>query len=211
MIEQRSEEWFNQRLGKFTSSNIHKLMGIKGLGETGNTYCFELAVDLVEGRDLGDNLVTFDMQRGIDLEPFAIEKFTELMSLRFVKVEQTGFIELNDYTGSSPDSLVGDDGVLEIKCPKRDNFFKIVANDYEAIKKEYFLQMQHQMYCTNRNIAYFFNFYIHNGNPLWHLIEVPRDDETIEKMEGRIEQAKEIRDSYIDQILSNIQYKQFEF
>lgn len=211
MIEQRSEEWFNQRLGKFTSSNIHKLMGIKGLGDTGKTYCFELAVDIVQGIDLSDNFVSYDMQRGIDLEPFAFQKFTELMEVDFIKVESTGFIELNDYTGSSPDGLVGIDETLEIKCLKRDNFFKIVAEDYEGIKKEHFLQMQHQLYCTDRKVANYFNFYIHNGEPLWHLIKVPRDDETIEKMEGRIEQAKEIRDSYIDQILSNIQYKQFEF
>ena len=42
---QRSEEWFKQREGRATASEIHKLMGIKGLGETGKTYAFEKAIE----------------------------------------------------------------------------------------------------------------------------------------------------------------------
>ncbi len=207
MSEQRSNEWFEERLGKFTSSNIHKLMGKKGLGETGKTYCFELATDIVSGKDWNENYVSFDMQRGIDLEPLAFEKFSEIMSEQFVNVEKSEFIILNDYTGSSPDGLVGDFGVLEMKCPKRNKFFKIVAFGESEIDSEYLWQMQHQMFVTGRSQAYFFNYYIFNGDPFWHLIEIEKDDLMQEQLEGRIEQAKEIRDEYIDQILSNIQYK----
>ena len=41
---QRSSEWFKERWGKFTASSIHKLLGIRGLGETGKTYAIERAI-----------------------------------------------------------------------------------------------------------------------------------------------------------------------
>lgn len=211
MAEQRTNEWHEERLGKFTSSNIHKLMGKKGLGETGKTYCLQLAIDLVEGKDWNDEFVSFDMQRGIDLEPFAFKKFSEIMGEQFLEVSTSEFIALNDYTGSSPDGLVGDFGILEMKCPKRDKFFKIIALGASEIDPEYFLQMQHQMFVTGRRIAYFFNYYIHNGNPLWHLLEIPRNEESISLMKERIEEAKEIRDEYVEMIISNIQYRELQF
>ena len=73
-MQQRSKEWFEARRGKFTSSEIHKLMGIKGLGKTGETYCFEKACEVVFGIDEDANFESFDMQRGTELEPYAFEK-----------------------------------------------------------------------------------------------------------------------------------------
>lgn len=208
MAEQRSKEWYDERLGKFTSSSIHKLMGIKGLGLTGESYCFELAVDIVEGKDWNDDFVSFDMQRGVELEPFAFDLFKKKMQKDFIKVSTTDFIRLNENEGSSPDGLVGSDGVLEIKCPKREKFFKLVAFGYDAIDSEYMWQMQHQMHVTGRSRAYFLNYYIHNGKELHHIIDVPRLDHMIDKMKERIDQAIGIRDNFIKKISENIQYRE---
>lgn len=211
MAEQRTNEWHEERLGKFTSSNIHKLMGKKGLGDTGRSYCLQLAIDLVEGKDWNEDFISFDMQRGIELEPLAFAKFSEIMSEDFIQVTTSEFITSNGYTGSSPDGLVGDFGTLEIKCPKRDKFFKLIALGASEIDPEYFYQMQHQMLETGRRIAYFFNYYIHNGKPLWHLMSIDRHEETISLMRSRIEEAKEIRDELVEMIKTNIQYREVEF
>ena len=53
-MEQRSEEWHKARKGRFTASHIHKLMGARGLGQTGESYILEvvtqsLGVELLEG------------------------------------------------------------------------------------------------------------------------------------------------------------------
>jgi len=64
-MEQRTAEWHNARLGKFTASEIHKLMGVKGLGETGKTYAFEKAIEQLYGL-IDENFVSFDMQIGFD-------------------------------------------------------------------------------------------------------------------------------------------------
>ena len=139
---QRSDEWFDARKGRFTASEIYKLLGVKGLGETGKSYIFEKAVEEVFGLDEEDTFVSFDMQRGIDLEPLAFNKFQEIKALDFMEVEQCGFIEFHKSTGSSPDGLVDIEAVLEIKCPTRSTFFKLVATN--EIDQKYFYQMQHQ-------------------------------------------------------------------
>ena len=46
IVTNDTKEWFDQRLGKFTSSRIHELMGIKGLGKTGESYAFEISVSV---------------------------------------------------------------------------------------------------------------------------------------------------------------------
>lgn len=204
MSDQRSKEWLDSRVGKFTSSRINELMGIKGLNQTGHTYAFELAIEIVEGRNEDDGYVSYDMQRGIELEPYAFNKFSQLMELRFSTVSKCGFIVLNDNTGSSPDGLVDDDGVLEIKCPTPKVFFKLVLDG--IIDQKHYDQMQHQMYCTGRKKAYYFNYCIYNGVELWHLIEVPRDTQRIWLMRSRINSAIAVRDGIVKQLKENRQY-----
>ena len=69
-VEQRSEEWRKQRHGKFSASEIHKLMGVRGLGETGKSYAIEKAIEELYG-EVDENFVSYDMERGIELEPLA--------------------------------------------------------------------------------------------------------------------------------------------
>jgi putative phage-type endonuclease len=201
---QRNKQWFESRVGKFTSSRINDLMGIKGLNLTGEDYAFELAIEIVQGRDEDDGFLSFDMQKGIELEPYAFIKFSQLMAMRFSEVTKCGFIELNENTGSSPDGLVDDDGVLEIKCPKAKTFFKLVRTG--KIDQKYMDQMQHQMYCTGRKKAYFFNYIIYNGVELYHLIEVERDQDRIDLMRSRIDEAVIVRDSFVSELKGNAQY-----
>jgi exodeoxyribonuclease (lambda-induced) len=139
---QRTLEWHNQRLGKFTASEIYKLMGIKALGLTGQSYAFDKAVEELFG-EVESNFVSYDMERGIELEPLAFAKFKELKSFEFIDVTECGFFDLGFNAGASPDGLVGEDAILEIKCPKANTFFKLVATN--EIEDKYIYQMQMQM------------------------------------------------------------------
>ena len=201
-IQQRSDEWHELRKGKFTASEIYKLMGIKALGETGKGYAFDKAVEQLFG-ETEENFVSFDMQRGIELEPLAFAKFQELKEAEFLNVETCGFFG-NDIYGGSPDGLVGTDAILEIKCPKPSTFFKIVATN--EIKDQYLYQMQLQMMVTCRNKAYFFNYCIIEGVEYWHEIEVFRDEVICDKMEARINEANELKQEYINQLNKNKQW-----
>ena len=201
-IQQRTDEWHELRKGKFTASEIYKLMGIKALGETGKGYAFDKAVEQVYG-ETEESFISFDMQRGIELEPLAFAKFQELKDAEFLNVETCGFFG-NEIYGASPDGLVGSDAILEIKCPKPSTFFKIVANN--EIKDQYLYQMQLQMMVTGRNKAYFFNYCIIEGVEYWHEIEVLKDDVICDKIKERINEANELKKEYINQLNNNKQW-----
>lgn len=203
-IEQRSQEWHEQRFGKFTASEIYKLMGIKGLGETGKTYAFEKAIQELYG-EFEENYISADMQRGIELEPLAFEKIKELKGLDFINVETCSFFEFGENAGASPDGLIGEDTILEIKCPKSNTFFKLVADN--EINKNYFYQMQMQMLATGRNKAIFFNYLVHEGDEYYHSIEIEKCEKTCQLMEERIAEATEIKNEYINKIKTNKQWK----
>ena len=202
--QQRSDDWKLERYGKFSASEIIKLLGVRGLGETGKTYALEKAIEELYG-EMEDNFISYDMQRGIELEPLAFAKFKELKGFEFLNVENCSFFKFNEDSGASPDGLVSNDAVLEIKCPKSTTFFELVATN--EIDKKYYAQMQMQMLCTNRNKAYFFNYLIHEGTEYHHEIIVERDEKMIELIKTRIEEATEIKKEYINKIKLNKQWK----
>ncbi len=187
-----------ERCGKFTSSRINDLMGIKGLGKTGETYAFEMAVECVFGIDPDDDYVSFDMQRGIDLEPLAFEHFKQEVSKDFLNVSTCSYIPLNEYSGGTPDGMVNEKWPLEIKCPKRDKFFRLVVDG--IIDQCYIDQCQHQMLCTGGDRAYFRNFIIHNGVPIAHTIIIERDEVRIDLMKDRIKEAVSLREGFINKL-----------
>ena len=203
-IEQRTSEWHEQRKGKFTASEIYKLMGIKGLGETGKSYAIEKAIEELFGQ-VDENFISFDMQRGIELEPLAFAKIKELYALEFIEVKTCGFFKGCENSGSSPDGLIGDVAILEIKCPKAETFFKVVAT--EKIDDKYFYQMQKQMLDTDRKLATFFNYCVIDGVEYWHQITVSRDNDVCELMQKRIAEAVEIKNEFINKLNNNKQWK----
>ena len=201
---QRIESWKQQRYGKFTASEIVKILGVRGLGETGKNYAIDKAIEALYG-EFEENYISYDMQNGIDTEPLAFAKFKELKSLDFLEVTNCGFFDNCEHSGASPDGLVSDDAILEIKCPKSSTFFKLVATN--EIDAKYYAQMQMQMMSTNRNKGYFFNYLIHDGTEYHHEIIVERDDVMIEKIKERLKEVIEINTEYINKIKLNKQWK----
>jgi len=201
---QRIESWKQQRYGKFTASEIVKILGVRGLGETGKNYAIDKAIEALYG-EFEENYISYDMQNGIDTEPLAFAKFKELKSLEFLEVTNCGFFDNCEHSGASPDGLVSDDAILEIKCPKSSTFFKLVATN--EVDAKYYAQMQMQMMSTNRNKAYFFNYLIHDGTEYHHEIIVERDEVIIEKIKERLQEVIEIKTEYINKIKLNKQWK----
>jgi putative phage-type endonuclease len=206
-IEQRTDEWFNQRLGRFTASRIDELMGVKGLGLTGEDYAFQNACEVVFGRNEEESFTSFDMQRGIQLEPLALAKFNEVNQFNFIKAEVASFFPFGEHAGASPDGLIGSDAILEIKCPRPNKFFKIVEKGFSAIDRLYINQMQMQMLCTNSQRCHFFNYIIYNGVEMWHELIIERDEAIIDKIKERIDIAVELKLQFIESLKTNIQFE----
>ena len=208
-VEQRTEEWFKMREGRFTASQISKLLGKlttqKGLGALKN-YAHEKAIETVFGREPELEYLPADMQRGVDLEPLAFKKFQEIDDFDFFEVNECSFYPYTDDAGASPDGLVGETSILEIKCPQRAKFFKYVINGADEININYIAQMQMQMLCTDTSLCYFMNYIIDKGIERWHIIEVKRDDDMINLIKERINLAVEYKNEYINSINNNKQF-----
>lgn len=139
--EQGTEEWLQCRLGKLTGSVAYTI-AVKGKGL--DTLCLEKATELLTGI-IPDGYKNDAMQHGNDYEAEA-RSIYELETGN--KVVQVGFCEDNEYVGVSPDGLVGNDGLIEIKCPQDKTYTQYLID--MKIKPEYYAQMQMQMLITKR-------------------------------------------------------------
>ena len=181
-FEQRTEDWYNIRKGKMTASNAETIIANgKGL----ETYIYNLMAEYYSSAEK-ENYINADMQRGIDLEPEARLEFEFYTDL---DVQEVGFIEYNDFIGVSPDGLIGDDGLIEIKCPNDSVYFKLLLSD--NIKPEYIAQMQMQLYVTDRQYCYFVS-YNPNCEKSLYIKKITRDEEMIEKLKKGLDKGTEL-------------------
>ena len=148
-IEQRSDDWFAARLGKVTASSLHKVLAKTktGYGADRGNYMTQLVLERVTGNK-ADSFSSAAMQWGVDQEPFARAAYETTQG---VMVDETGFIQhpTIEMAGASPDGLVGDDGMVEIKCPESKTALECWLSD-TPVEGKYFAQMQWQMRCADR-------------------------------------------------------------
>lgn len=112
-IEQNSDDWYDLRMGRLTTSNLGAVMAHYGkpFGQPARRYAVEIALERITGVEQGRSFYNSVMERGHALEPLARKRY-ELEY--FCTVTNGGFFAADEY-GGSPDGLVGDDGVIEIK------------------------------------------------------------------------------------------------
>ena len=104
-------------------------------------------------------------------------------------VKQVGFVEIDEHEGASPDGLVGDEGLIEIK-----NHSDVVFTELALTRKidpKYVAQMQMQMYVTGRKWCDYFGFNP-NFDPCFVLIRVKPDPEAFEKLSEALPYAKNL-------------------
>ena len=189
-FEQRTDEWYAIRRGKMSASNAETIIANgKGL----ETYIYNLMAEYYSSAEK-ENYINADMQRGIDLEPEAKIEFQFYTGL---DIKEVGCVELNEYILASPDGLIGDDGLIEIKCPNDSIYFKLLLSN--NIKPEYIAQMQMQMYVTDRQYCYFVS-YNPNFEKSLYIKKINRDEEMIDKLQKGLERGtqliKEIKENF---------------
>ena len=155
-MEQRSDDWFAARLGKVTASRIGDVMARTKTGYSASraNYMAQLVVERLTNRK-EESYTNAAMQWGTDTEPLARSAYEVAKD---VLVKEVGFIDHPTITmsGASPDGLVGEDGLIEIKCPNTATHIETVLNN--TINGNYRLQMMWQMRCTNRKWCDFVSF-----------------------------------------------------
>jgi putative phage-type endonuclease len=181
-IEQRSEAWIKIRLGKVTASRFADVCARTktGWGASRKNYMAELVAERLTG-ERSEGFTNAAMQWGTDMEPQARLAY-ELQ--RNVTVYEMGFAAHPSIgeTGASPDGLVGDDGLVEIKCPNTATHLETLLG--AAMPEKYFLQVQWQMACTGRQWCDFVSFDPRMPESMSLFIErVMRDDTAIASIE----------------------------
>lgn len=153
-VQQNSEEWFALRLGKATASKFSCFMANDGkaFGDPAKDYALQLALEQATGRKAEYSFSNEHMERGHEQEPVARMLYEDEY---FVEVTNGGFFDWETY-GDSPDGLVGDDGVVEIKSV-------IAKTHYATLKRQSFdpsyrWQLVGHLDCTGRQWVDFISY-----------------------------------------------------
>jgi len=152
--EQGTEAWFADRLGKVTASRLADVLAKTKTGYSASrtNYMTQLVLERIT-QTKAESYSNAAMQWGTEQEPFAraaYEAHTGQM------VEEVGFIPHPDIeaAGASPDGLVGDDGMVEIKCPSSSTALEVWLTHSQGnnpVDAKYYAQMQWQMRCADRS------------------------------------------------------------
>jgi putative phage-type endonuclease len=191
MIEQRTDEWFQQRLGKVTASRISDVIAKTktGVSTSRQNYLVQLVSERLTGKK-GDSFVNQAMLDGIERESSARELY---MRTRGVSVTEVGFFDHPTIamSGASPDGAVNAEeegkyiGLIEIKCPLETTHTNTLMS--KSVPSKYIPQMQWQLACTG---AKWVDFVSYNPNFPMELqlfvARVDRDDTYIGELEAEV-------------------------
>jgi putative phage-type endonuclease len=180
---QGSEEWFAMRCGKVTASRVADVIAKtkSGWGASRGNYMAELIAERLTG-NTATSFTNAAMQWGTETEPqarAAYEFFTD------AEVTEVAFVvhpEIKE-AGASPDGLVGDDGMLEVKCPNTATHIETLLSG--KIPAKYITQMMWQMAAAERKWCDYVSFDPRLPRNLnLFIYRVERDDERISELEG---------------------------
>lgn len=182
-VQQGSEEWFALRVGKITASNFADMFSKETTAAFQDIHS-NAACEQLFGADEEEGYKSELMQRGNDLEPIAREIYENINQ---VEVTNGGFFELNEFIGASPDGLVGEKGIIEIKCPLKKTWFKYAIDD--KLPSKYYWQVYGQLYVTGRQWCDFIAYHPTLG---LFVKRVERDEVIMAELENRINLSIEI-------------------
>lgn len=189
MIEQRSKEWFEQRKNRITGSAIGAILGVSP---------FTKPKDVMRRMVRDANGCESEFTGNIATDYGAANELVAMLDFALetgLQVEETGFHihSDHDWLGASPDGFVGDDAVIEIKCPygKRD------SSDFASIHEQlhYMAQIQYEMFCTGRKKCYFFQW-----SPKGTMLEVVEFNQSF--IDGTLPRLKEFYEQFLIELES---------
>jgi len=185
MMDQGTDEWFAIRIGKVTASRVADVLAKtkSGYSASRDNYMAQLVCERLTGQK-AEGFTNAAMQHGTETEPLARAAYE---AIKDVLVDEVGFVPHPSIqmAGASPDGLVGDDGLLEIKCPNTATHIDTLLS--ETVPTKYYTQMQFQLACTGRKWCDFVSFDNRLPAELQLFVKrVPRDDVFIKQAEAEI-------------------------
>ena len=199
-MDQGTEEWFTIRIGKVTASRVADVIAKTktGYSASRDNYMAQLVCERLTGQK-GESFTNAAIQHGIDTEAYARAAYE---ALKDVLVDEVGFVPhpTIEMAGASPDGMVGDDGLIEIKCPNTATHIDTLLS--ETVPSKYFTQMQFQLACTGRKYCDFVSFDNRLPPELQLFVKrVPRDEVFIRLIEAEIVQFLAELDDKINKLM----------
>lgn len=157
-MQQRTENWFIARMGFVTASRVSDVMAKTktGFSSTRKNYMAQVVAERLTGishaPDLSNNKAVL---WGIEHEADARAAY-EFISSNDVADAKFVIHPTIEYCGATPDGLVGDDGLIEIKCPNTATHIEYLLE--KKIPRDYRLQMTLQLACTGRQWCDFVSY-----------------------------------------------------
>ena len=184
-MQQGSDEWFAARLGKVTASRVADVVAKTKSGPAASrkNYLAQLVAERLT-KTASDSFTNAAMQWGTEKEPEARSAYT-LMTDN--PVEGVGFVDHPTIamTGASPDGLVADNGLVEIKCPNTATHIETLLSG--NVPSKHNTQMQWQMACTGREWCDFVSYDPRLTGDLALFVErVERDYTLISELESSV-------------------------
>lgn len=185
MHKQGTAEWLAERLGKATASKIADVVGRTktGWGAGRANYRAQLIAERLTGR-AADTFTNAAMQWGTDTEAEARRAYSFYAD---ADVHEVGFIDHPRIamSGASPDGLIGDVGLVEIKCPNTATHIDTLRG--APIPDKYVKQMLWQMACTGRGWCDFASYDPRLPETMrLHVTRLHRDDAAIAELEAQV-------------------------
>lgn len=184
-IIQGSDEWHKIRLGKVTASRVADVVAKTKTGYSASraNYMAQLIAERLTGV-VADSYTNDAMRWGTETEPEARSAYEFYSGNRVVEV---GFIHhpTIEMSGASPDGLVADGGLVEIKAPNTATHIETLLG--KAIPGKYETQMQWQMSCTGRQWCDFVSYDPRMPEDMrFFCRRLTRDDKRIAELEREV-------------------------
>lgn len=153
-VQQNTDAWDALRVGKATASNFACFMANDGkaFGDPAKRYALKIALEIMTGKKAEFSFSNDHMERGHEQEPVARMLYEEE---RFVDVSNGGFFDWGRY-GDSPDGLVGEDGVTEIKSVIASTHYATILRG--SFDPAYRWQLVGHLDCTGRDWVDFISY-----------------------------------------------------
>jgi putative phage-type endonuclease len=200
-IEQGTDEWKRLRLGKVTASRICDVMAKTktGWGASRAAYAAQLVCERLTGC-IQDGYTNAAMQWGTATEPEARRAYEFFVDRDVIQV---GFVDhpTIKWAGCSPDGLIGEDGLVELKCPTPATHIETLLNGNFADK--YVKQALWQMACTGRRHCDLASYDPRMPERMRLFVKrIERDDEAIAEIEEAVTQFLKEIDETVGNLLA---------
>lgn len=183
---QRSREWYLKRCGHVTGSGVKKVLASgRGGGDSRqrDAYMRQLVAEIITGEPQDYSLESNAMKLGVEYEPLARDFYVQTKN----PVVEEDFIVHHRLgnCGYSPDGLVGDDGIIEIKCPLPPQHLETIR--IGVVPSEHMPQIMWGLACTGRKWCDFISYCPNVPSRLGgFIVRVNRNEEWIQEIESRV-------------------------